>query len=188
MDKNKDNFKIYTKTGDKGFTSLIGGSRVPKYNLRIQAYGSADELNSFTGLIRDQEIDDISKMALLRIQDCLFTLESELASPEEEQYNTVPHITENDVLFLENEIDRMQEHLPVLNSFILPGGHTVVSYCHIARCVCRRVERIVVELSEEVPVPENVSVFLNRLSDYFFVLARFIAQQKGVQVKPWHPR
>lgn len=182
-------FKIYTKTGDKGQTSLIGGTRVPKFHPRIEAYGTIDELNSFIGLIRDHDIDSVYKSALIEIQDRLFTAESIIAlDPEAESPVRIPSLTFADIKFLESEIDRMNEALPELRSFILPGGHPVVSYCHVARCVCRRAERHVIRLAQAQPVDEIVIVYLNRLSDYLFVLARRLAKDFNAPETNWLPR
>lgn len=181
-------FKIYTKTGDKGQTSLIGGTRVPKHHIRIESYGTVDELNSHIGLIRDQEIDEHSKKVLLEIQDRLFTIGSSLASDPEKSKMKIPDLKEEDVLFLEKEIDKMEEVLPEMKSFVLPGGHTIVSYCHISRCVCRRAERSTIQLSEDAFVDELVIKYLNRLSDYLFVLARKFAFDLNVLEIPWSPR
>lgn len=186
--------KIYTKTGDKGTTGLYGGTRVPKYHLRIEAYGTVDELNSNIGLIRDQKISEHINTTLLRIQNDLFTLGSMLATPEEkkilksgkERLN-IPKITNESVQFLENEIDLMNEDLPAMTHFILPGGHTTVSYCHIARCVCRRAERISVQLSNEETINEHVLIYLNRLSDFLFVLARKLSIDNQSPEIPWIP-
>ncbi len=181
-------WKIYTKGGDKGFTSLIGGTRVPKYDDRIEAYGTIDELNSFTGLLRDQEIDERSKEILLTIQNRLFDLESLLAHDKSKEVDYLPEVTENDILFLEKEIDKMNESLPELTSFILPGGHPVVSYCHICRTVCRRAERITIKVSKTSPVDDVVIKYLNRLSDFFFVLGRKFAKDFSVEETPWKGR
>lgn len=180
--------KIYTKTGDKGQTSLIGGTRVPKHHLRIEAYGTVDELNSWIGLLRDQQIDDHSITSLIEIQDRLFTIGSLLAEDPEGSRMELPPLQEEDVLFLEREIDRMDGILPSLRSFVLPGGHSVVSYTHIARSVCRRCERNVSHLSENSPVDQRIGVYLNRLSDYLFVLSRFFGQSFNVAETPWFPR
>jgi cob(I)alamin adenosyltransferase len=180
-----ENWKIYTKTGDKGETSLIGGKRVPKYHMRIEAYGTVDELNSFVGLLRDQEIDPYYKNVLLQIQERLFVAESILAKDESNKELNLPCLKLDDVLFLENEIDSMNEKLPPLGNFILPGGHPAVSLAHVARCVCRRAERIIIQLSEQYQVQEIVIHYFNRLSDYFFVLARKIAQDTGVGDLLW---
>lgn len=180
--------KIYTKTGDKGQTSLIGGTRVPKHHLRIESYGTVDELNSYIGLIRDQEISEHQQSVLKEVQDRLFTIGSILASDPEKSKMKLPDLYTKDVEFLEQEIDQMNEVLPELRHFILPGGSTSVSYCHIARCVCRRAERICVHLSEESFVDETVSVYLNRLSDYLFVLARMLCFDQNIQENKWFPR
>lgn len=180
--------KIYTKTGDKGQTSLIGGVRVAKYHLRIEAYGTVDELNSYIGLIRDQEIAEEHKNILKEIQDRLFTIGSSLASDPEKSKMKIPDIHTEDIELLEKEMDKMNEQLPELKHFILPGGHTIVSYCHIARCVCRRAERLSVHLSEESFVQELVIIYLNRLSDYLFVLARKIAHDLKSDEYIWIPR
>ncbi|HKR04118.1 MAG TPA: cob(I)yrinic acid a,c-diamide adenosyltransferase [Bacteroidia bacterium] len=180
--------KIYTKTGDKGQTSLIGGTRVPKHHLRIEVYGTVDELNSWIGLIRDQDIPSSEKEVLKEIQDRLFTIGSSLASDPEKSRMKIPDLKEEDVSLLENEIDKMNEQLPDLKSFILPGGNTTVSYCHIARCVCRRTERLATHLSENNFVAELVIIYLNRLSDYLFVLARFLGKHFNAPEMQWKPR
>ena len=180
--------KVYTKTGDKGQTSLFGGQRVPKHHVRIDAYGTVDELNSYIGLVRDQEIDENSKKTLIEIQDRLFTVGSILATEPGNTKVKVPQLVSDDVLFLENEMDKMNENLPEMRSFVLPGGYTAVSYCHITRCVCRRAERLISHLSEKEDVDEIVLQYLNRLSDYLFVLARKIVVDKGVDEVPWTPR
>ena len=178
-------WKIYTKTGDKGETSLIGGKRVPKYHERIEAYGTVDELNSYIGLIRDLEVNQHIKSILLEIQDRLFTAESLLAEDKETSTRILPQLYEKDIFLLENEIDEMNKDLPVLNSFILPGGHYIVSHCHIARCICRRAERITIKLAENYQVSDLVIKYLNRLSDFLFVLARKIAYDLGVKEEIW---
>ena len=180
--------KIYTKTGDKWKTSLIGGSRVLKNHIRIETYGTVDELNSYIGLIRDQLIDDDSKNSLIEIQDRLFTIGSSLASDPEKSTMKIPDLNEKDITFLEQEIDKMNETLPEMKSFILPGGHTTVSFCHIARCVCRRAERLTINLSETSFVAELVIKYLNRLSDYLFMLSRKLSQYLMVSEIPWKPR
>ena len=180
--------KIYTKTGDKGQTSLIGGTRVPKHHIRIEAYGTVDELNSYIGLIRDQPIDQQSKKILIEIQDRLFTIGSTLASDPEKSRMKIPDLKEADITLLENEIDVMNEALPEMRSFILPGGHTTVSFCHIARCICRRAERNTIHLSEKETVAELVIKYLNRLSDYLFVLARKLSHDLQSEEIPWKPR
>jgi len=183
-------FKIYTKTGDQGKTSLIGGTKVPKSHIRIESYGTIDELNSYIGLINDQNIDAHSHLILLEIQDRLFTIGSSLAcDPEKETGLKIPDLLESDILLLEKEIDRMNEVLPVMKNFILPGGHTVVSYTHIARCVCRRSERICVSMLENDLFIELIVIkYLNRLSDYLFVLARYFAHSLKVGEIPWKAR
>lgn len=181
-------WKIYTKTGDKGTTALIGGARVPKFDERIEAYGTVDELNSWIGLIRDQEIDTHTIEILLEIQDRLFTLESLLAKGPDSDGIALPKLEEEDIVQLEKEIDKMNEVLPILKSFILPGGSPVVSYCHLARTVCRRAERLSIKMTEKYPVePINVK-YLNRLSDYLFVLARKLGQDSGATETLWKAR
>jgi cob(I)alamin adenosyltransferase len=181
--------KIYTRTGDKGQTSLIGGTRVPKYHPRIEAYGTIDELNSYIGLIRDHDIDQHFKDVLLEIQDRLFTAESIVAlDPETEATVKLPALAESDITLLEKEIDFMNEVLPELKSFILPGGHPIVSYCHIARCVCRRAERHTIRLSQAQAVEDKVIRYLNRLSDFLFVLARRLAKDLGANEMLWKAR
>jgi cob(I)alamin adenosyltransferase len=183
--------KIYTKTGDKGTTGLIGGTKVPKSHLRIEAYGTVDELNSFIGLLTDYlNAAGTSTPLLKEIQDRLFTIGSSLAcDPEKEPKLKIPDLKEGDVLTLENEIDRMMSELPPMKSFLLPGGHIAVSTTHITRCVCRRAERACVRLQEEqLFVDPLVLRYLNRLSDYLFVLARYTAQLLYVPEIPWQPR
>lgn len=179
--------KIYTKKGDKGETSLLGGTRVKKSNIRIETYGTVDELNSWIGLIRDQSIDVLVKKFLLHVQDRLFTMGSHLASDPNRPKARIPDIIEEDILALEKEIDKMNEVLPEMRSFVLPGGHTVISYCHITRCVCRRAERCAVHLASEEAVEDIIIKYLNRLSDYFFVLARKLSQDFHVEEVPWKP-
>lgn len=180
--------KIYTKTGDKGQTSLIGGTRVPKHHIRIESYGTVDELNSYIGLIRDQQIDEHSKAILIEIQDRLFTIGSSLASDPEKSKMKIPDLKESDIELLEKEMDEMDKTLPEMKSFVLPGGHTTVSYCHLARCVCRRAERLTIHLSENSFVSDLVIKYLNRLSDYLFVLSRKLSQDLNVKEIPWKPR
>lgn len=184
-------FKIYTKTGDKGQTSLIGGTRVPKYHDRIEAYGTLDELNSYIGLIRDHTKDPKVQELLLEIQDRVFTAESLLAVDPEREVNSLPQLNEEDIILLEKEIDSMNEILPELNSFILPGGHPVVSFCHISRCVCRRAERLTIKLVDIYPNTfqgELVVKYLNRLSDYLFVLARKFSFDLNIPENKWNAR
>ena len=186
--------KIYTKTGDKGTTALFGGTRVKKYNLRIESYGTVDELNSYIGLIKDQKISNSIKKSLLRIQNELFTLGAMLATPPEketlksgkERLN-IPKVDENSIQFLENEIDKMDAELPQMTHFILPGGHQVVSFCHVARCVCRRAERLCVELNDQEAIQNDILKYLNRLSDYLFTLARKLSKDLSVEEIKWIP-
>lgn len=182
--------KIYTKSGDSGQTSLIGGTRVPKFHLRIEAYGTVDELNAFVGVLRDQlEADDNNKEKLTQIQEKLFRLESHLAVDHEgELLRSMPELVEKDVEFLEKEIDLMNEYLPPLTNFILPGGHPVVSSCHVARTVCRRAERITSHLAESFQVMTIDLKYLNRLSDYFFVLARHYSYTTKSPELLWNTR
>lgn len=180
--------KIYTKTGDKGLTSLIGGTRVPKYHLRIESYGTVDELNSYIGLIRDQDIAAHDKEILKQIQDRLFTIGSSLAADPERSKMVIPDLYMTDVELLEQEMDVMNEQLPELRHFILPGGSNTISFCHIARCICRRAERITVELAGESTVDEKVNIYLNRLSDYLFTLGRKIANDHHIPENQWIPR
>jgi cob(I)alamin adenosyltransferase len=179
--------KIYTKTGDAGTTSLIGGTRVPKFHIRIEAYGTVDELISFVGLLRDQEIDQFHKKNLIRIQDRLMTCAAILATDCENCDVKIPQLHESDILFLEKAIDEMEKSLKALTSFILPGGHPAVSYCHVARSVCRRAERKTLYLSQEYAVDSMVIKYLNRLSDYFFVLSRKISSELQADEIPWKP-
>ncbi|EAZ95819.1 probable cobalamin adenosyltransferase [Flavobacteria bacterium BAL38] len=187
--------KVYTKTGDSGTTALFGGTRVPKHHIRIESYGTVDELNSHIGLIRDQEMSDLYKNVLIEVQDRLFTVGAILATPPEKETlkNGQPRlqnlgIIESDIVFLENEIDTMEEALPPMTHFVLPGGHTTVSYCHIARCVCRRAERLAVHLNDIEPTDELVIKYLNRLSDYLFVLARKLSHDLNADEVQWIPR
>jgi cob(I)alamin adenosyltransferase len=180
--------KVYTKTGDKGETSLIGGTRVKKSHVRIESYGTVDELNSYIGLVRDQEVNTNRKDLLKEIQDRLFTIGSSLASDPEKSKMKIPDLHEEDITLLENEIDKMNDELPPLRVFVLPGGHQSVSFCHLARCVCRRAERLVITLQEESFVSELVIQYLNRLSDYLFVLSRKMAHELNAEEVPWKPR
>ncbi len=186
--------KIYTKTGDKGTTALFGGTRVPKHHIRIDSYGTVDELNSHIGLIRDQKIDKFNKQILVKIQDRLFTLGAVLATDPEkailksgQKRLNIPTISIDDIEFLENEIDRMNESLPPMTHFVLPGGHQTVSFCHIARCVCRRAERLATALYEISPFEETTLQYLNRLSDYLFVLARKLSHDLRAEEIKWIP-
>jgi cob(I)alamin adenosyltransferase len=186
--------KIYTKTGDTGTTALFGGTRVKKYNLRIESYGTVDELNSYIGLIKDQEISDLHKSYLLQIQNELFTLGAMLATPPEKetlksgkQRLNIPKIDETSILSLENKIDKIDEELPQMTHFILPGGHQAISFCHIARCVCRRAERLSVELNDQEKINTNIIIYLNRLSDYLFMLARKLSKDLSIEEIKWIP-
>jgi cob(I)alamin adenosyltransferase len=186
--------KVYTKTGDKGTTALFGGDRVAKHHIRIEAYGTLDELNSHIGLLRDQEIDGHSRQMLMRIQDRIFTAGAILATPphKEKLKNgkdrlDIPRISEADIELLETEIDAMEASLPPMTHFVLPGGHQTVSFCHIARCVCRRAERHAVRLHDIEAVDPLILQYLNRLSDYLFVLARKLAAALKADEVKWIP-
>jgi len=182
--------KIYTKTGDAGKTSLIGGTKVPKSHIRINAYGTVDELNAYIGLLGDQLADMHSRELLREIQDRLFTIGSSLASdPHKEITMKIPDLRESDILLLETEIDLMHSKLPEMKSFILPGGHVAVSTAHVCRTVCRRAERIIVELDAQEPLGQPLIIkYLNRLSDYLFVLSRYIGMLLGAEEIKWEPR
>lgn len=180
-------FKIYTKTGDLGETSLFGGQRLPKSHLRIEAYGTVDELNSYVGLVRDNTADEAIRQLLKDIQDRLFTIGANLASDPSKNMST-PDIRLSDIEALEQAMDKMEEELPALKNFILPGGHTTVSFCHVARCVCRRAERYVVALNLTEPIEPILIKYLNRLSDYLFVLSRKLAKDLGAEEVVWQTR
>ncbi len=180
--------KIYTKTGDKGQTSLFGGLRLPKHHIRIEAYGTVDELNAHIGLVRDSTNNERHRAVLKIVQDRLFTLGSNLASDPSKENKILPDLYPADIVLLEQEIDAMTESLPPLRHFILPGGALSVSFCHVARCVCRRAERLVVALSESEPVEAIIIEYLNRLSDYLFVLCRSFAKEQNVEEVTWQPR
>lgn len=180
--------KIYTKTGDKGTTSLVQGTRVSKADLRIDTYGTVDELNSWIGLIRDQEINHERKDIFIEIQDRLFTIGSSLASDPDKPNRILPDLFETDIEFLEQEIDKMNETLPPMRAFILQGGHQSVSFCHLGRTVCRRAERLSIQLAETSVVESLVIKYLNRLSDYLFVLSRKMAEELNAEQIPWKPR
>ncbi len=187
--------KVYTKTGDSGTTALFGGTRVPKHHIRIESYGTVDELNSYIGLIRDQEINPLYQNVLIEVQDRLFTVGAILATPPEKEVLKNGEkrlqnlgIIEEDIEYLEKEIDLMETELPTMTHFVLPGGHSTVSYCHIARCVCRRAERLATHLHEIEPTNELVLKYLNRLSDYLFVLARKLSQDLNAKEVQWIPR
>ncbi len=180
--------KIYTKTGDKATTALFTGKRVPKHHIRIESYGTIDELNSFLGLVRDQDIDAHSKQILANIQNKLFTVGAILATePKKDNRLKIPRIHSEDIETLEREMDLMNEELPEMTHFILPGGHITVSYCHIARTVCRRGERMISYLHENEPVPETLLAYINRLSDYLFVLARKLSKDLQADEVKWIP-
>lgn len=180
--------KIYTKTGDEGTTALFGGQRLPKSDLRIDAYGTIDELNAFVGLLRDQSVNANRKEILIEIQDRLFTIGSMLATEPGNTKVKIPVLSEKDVALLENEIDAMDAKLPPMKFFVLPGGHESISVGHVARTVCRRAERLVIALHENSEVEPTVIKYLNRLSDYLFVLCRMMAQELNVEETPWRPR
>ncbi len=177
--------KIYTKGGDFGETSLLGGTRVPKSHERVEAYGTIDELNSFVGLIRDQQTGDHYRNVLLGVQENLFIAEAWVAMDPDKPVSGLPELKESEISVLEQEIDVMTSEMPPLSSFILPGGHPVVSYCHIARTVCRRAERTVIRLNQLKPVDKIIIRYLNRLSDYLFVLARKMGHDQGVKEIRW---
>ncbi|MDL5511420.1 cob(I)yrinic acid a,c-diamide adenosyltransferase [Arenibacter sp. M-2] len=186
--------KIYTKTGDDGTTALFGGTRVPKHHIRIESYGTLDELNSWIGLIRDQPMETSSKEVLIKIQEKLFTIGALLAiDPKKEKLKNgkdrlnIPKINNGDIDLLEKEIDQMEEHLPPMTHFILPGGHTTVSYCHIARTICRRAERLVSQLNDFEPVDDILLSYINRLSDFLFVLARKLSYDVHAEEIKWIP-
>lgn len=180
--------KIYTKKGDKGSTSLIGGTRVAKSDIRIESYGTVDELNSYIGLVRDQEVNKSRAYILKEIQDRLFTVGASLASDPEKSNMKTPDLLESDVELLEKEIDIMTGEVPPLRAFVLPGGHQSVSFCHVARCVCRRAERLAIRLQEESFVDDLVIKYLNRLSDYLFALCRKMTYELQAEEITWKPR
>lgn len=180
--------KIYTKTGDKGLTSLIGGKRVPKNHERIEAYGTVDELNSYIGLISTQKTDPETLKILKEIQDRLFTIGATLAADPETSRMKIPDLHNSDIELLEKEIDKINLIIPPLKHFVLPGGTEAVAFCHVARCVCRRAERLVVGLAIENDIEEMVIIYLNRLSDYLFVLSRKFNIEAGTPENIWEPR
>jgi len=187
--------KIYTKTGDTGMTALFGGSRVPKHHLRIETYGTIDELNSHIGLLKDQKTDSKTRQTLLKIQNELFTIGAMLATPPEKEILKngkkrlqIYTLTSNEILYLEHEIDAIQKELMPMTHFILPGGHQTVSFCHIARCVCRRAERLSSQLNEIEPITPSILSYLNRLSDYLFVLARKLTIDNHAKEVLWIPK
>ena len=181
--------KIYTKKGDSGTTGLIGGTRLPKHHIRIEAYGTVDELNSYVGLLRDLTLNDKHVFSvLLEIQDRLFTLGSHLAADHEKSQMKLPELKASDIEFLEKEIDQIDAQVPPMKSFVLPGGHPTVSHCHLARCICRREELLVTELGEISPQNPVILSYLNRLSDYLFMLSRYLTVELRAQEIPWNPR
>jgi cob(I)alamin adenosyltransferase len=180
--------KIYTKTGDQGTTALFGGLRLPKSDLRIEAYGTVDELNSYVGLLRDQDVNSVRKEILIEIQDRLFTIGSILATEPGNTKVKIPSLQESDIVLLEKEIDRMDAQLPPMKFFVLPGGHPSVSIGHVVRTVCRRAERLVIALNVQSEVNALVIKYLNRLSDYFFMLCRMMAHELKIEETPWKPR
>ena len=182
--------KIYTRTGDQGKTSLIGGTKVPKSHIRIETYGTVDELNSYIGLVSDNLSDAHVKTILKEIQDRLFIVGSSLAcDPDKEPLMKLPDLNESDIDMLEKEIDSMSDELPPMKNFILPGGHVAVSTIHVVRCVCRRAERCCVNMQQqEMFVDPLIIKYLNRLSDYLFILARYVAHVLHIEEIPWKPR
>ncbi|WP_299123582.1 cob(I)yrinic acid a,c-diamide adenosyltransferase [uncultured Winogradskyella sp.] len=187
--------KVYTKTGDKGTTALFGGTRVPKHHIRIDSYGTIDELNSYIGLIRDQDIDQLYKNTLMEIQDRLFTVGAILATdPEKATLKSgkarlnIPKISNEDIEKLEKEMDNMEASLPPMTHFVLPGGHQTVSFCHIARTVCRRAERLASHLNDIEPFQPETLMYINRLSDYLFVLARKLSHDLQAEEIKWIPK
>lgn len=180
--------KVYTKTGDKGTTSLIGGKRVPKYHKRIEAYGTIDELMAYTGLLYDQLKDEAHKKLFLEIQGNLMTCATHLATENKNGSKKTPSLLDADIEKLESEIDKLDKTLPKLTSFILPGGHTTVSFCHIARTVCRRAERLAILVNEDFGDVDIVVKYLNRLSDFYFVLARKLTIDFNCKEINWIPR
>lgn len=178
--------KIYTKTGDQGSTGLFGGTRVSKHHIRIESYGTLDELNSWLGLLRDQDIDLVRTQELERIQSELFTLGAELATePEKSERLKIQTLGEKEIAALEQSIDQMNSALPEMTHFILPGGHEAVSYCHLARTVCRRAERRMSLLNEQQELSPSSLAYINRLSDYLFVLARHLSSTLGAKEVRW---
>jgi cob(I)alamin adenosyltransferase len=180
--------KIYTKTGDKGMTSLIGGTRLSKAHVRIDAYGTVDELNSYIGLLRDQPVNEGRKELLKEIQDRLFTIGSHLASESDRSKRILPDLHDDDIFLLETEMDQIELSVPTLRAFVLPGGHQSVSFGHLARTVCRRAERGVIHLQQGEEVEEIVVRYLNRLSDYLFMLCRAMTYELGIEEVTWNPR
>ncbi len=180
--------KIYTKTGDKGTTALFGGKRVSKSDLRIDTYGTVDELNSWMGVMRDQEVNASRSEELIEIQDRLFTIGSILATEPGNTKVKIPALIETDITLLEKKIDAMESTLEPMKVFVLPGGHQSVSFGHVARTVCRRAERLVIALDVQEKVEPLVIQYLNRLSDYLFVLCRKMTRELKAKETPWKPR
>ncbi|MBS1978219.1 MAG: cob(I)yrinic acid a,c-diamide adenosyltransferase [Bacteroidetes bacterium] len=180
--------KIYTRTGDQGTTALFGGKRVSKSELRIDTYGTVDELNSWLGVLRDQEVNRQRHEELVEIQDRLFTIGSILATEPGNTKVKIPTLTSGDVTFLEKAIDKMEATLEPMKSFVLPGGHPSVSFGHVARTVCRRAERLVIALDLTEKVEPLVVQYLNRLSDYLFVLCRKMTKELNAPETPWKAR
>jgi cob(I)alamin adenosyltransferase len=180
--------RIYTKTGDDGTSGLIGGTRVEKYDLRLESYGTVDELNSWVGLLRSQPMDQATREFLLSIQNNLFVIGARLATDlsKTDLTDRLPFKTE-EIIKLEKEMDRILDLLPPMEHFVLPGGSNAISYCHLARTVCRRAERRVCQLSKEMNIPSELLKYLNRLSDYLFVLSRKVAVDEGVVEVQWLP-
>ncbi len=179
--------KVYTKGGDKGKTSLLGGDRLPKSDTRIHAYGTVDELNSYLGLLADQPVNQSRILFLRNIQSNLFSIGSHLAAASDFDKRKLPELPADLESDLEQSIDDMDAKLPQLKHFVLPGGHPSVSVCHVARSVARRAERLIVELHRQEPVEQAIIIYLNRLSDYLFVLARMMAQELNIEEVPWKP-
>jgi len=179
-------FNIYTKTGDDGTSGLIGGTRVKKFDPRLEAYGTVDELNSWIGLLKTEQEEEKIVETLISVQNNLFAIGSYLAT-DETKSDLKKHLVccSDEIIMLENEIDRMQEALPPLNHFILPGGSIFAGYAHVSRTICRRAERKIVELSEIITVERNILIFINRLSDYLFVLSRYINHLAGISDNFW---
>lgn len=180
--------KIYTKTGDKGMTSLVGGKRVPKNSIRLESYGTIDELNSHLGMIRSFPIDPVISEELIEIQSRLFDVGGHLATdPDDAHVKVRLGVKESDIEQLEKGIDRMDAEVPPMKFFVLPGGNQMVSSCHIARTVCRRAERRILDLSAETEVDDLILKYVNRLSDYLFILSRKLAHDSGVEEMKWIP-
>ncbi|MCG6187816.1 cob(I)yrinic acid a,c-diamide adenosyltransferase [Maribellus maritimus] len=178
--------KIYTKTGDDGTTGLVGGSRVKKYDFRLEAYGTVDELNSWIGLLRSHHLPEDENTYLIQIQNKLFNIGSRLASDKKgNEFTLSLSVKEQDIVEIESAIDELEKNLPELRQFILPGGNTVVSQCHVARTVCRRAERRILEFSEHAPVEKEIIKYINRLSDFLFIMARKLAADNGFEETPW---